>query len=40
MNFADKLIELENIILNEVTQSPNCMYGICTLLLVDISQKV
>ena len=38
VNFADKWVELENIILNEVTQSQKDMYG--TYSQVDISYKI
>jgi hypothetical protein len=32
MNFEDKWIELENIILSEVTHSPKDMYGMYSLI--------
>jgi hypothetical protein len=39
MNFAGKCRKLENITLNEVTQTPKDMQ-VCTQLYVDISHKV
>jgi hypothetical protein len=36
-SFAGKWTELENIVLNDVTQTPKDMYGLYSL-LVDISQ--
>ena len=32
MNFADKLLELENIILSEVIQSPEDMHSVYSLI--------
>ena len=37
LSFAGKWTELENIVLNDVTQTPKDMYGLYSL-LVDISQ--